>query len=220
MSRKVSHPIFARIYARASPSLDRQGGAEHRQRLLSGVTGRVVEVGAGDGANFARYPSGVERVLAVEPEPYLRAKAVERAAEARVPVEVVDGRAEELPADDQSADVLIFSLVLCSVADQPTALQEAFRVLRPGGELRFYEHVVAEPDRRRLRRVQRAADATLWPLLTGGCHVSRDTTAAITAAGFEVGEVERFEFPPGASTPASPHVLGRAVRPIARTPGN
>lgn len=213
MSRKVSHPIFARIYARASPSLDRQGVAEHRQQLLTGLTGQVVEVGAGDGANFARYPSGVERVLAVEPEAYLRAKAVERAGEARVPVEVVDGRAEELPVGDQSADVVIFSLVLCSVADQGAALREASRVLRPGGELRFYEHVVAEPDRRRLRRVQRAADATLWPLLTGGCHVARDTTTAITTAGFRIEHVVRFDFPPGASTPASPHVLGRASRP-------
>lgn len=216
MSRRVSHPLFARLYARVSPALDRQGVAEHRQRLLAGLTGQVLEVGAGDGGNFARYPHGVERVLAVEPEPYLRARAVQRAGGARVPVEVVEGRAEDLPAGSQSADAVIFSLVLCSVADQAAALREAIRVLRPGGQLRFYEHVAAEPDRRGLRRVQRAADATLWPLFSGGCHVSRDTAEAIQAAGFEVGEVERFEFPPGASSPASPHILGRAVLPAGR----
>jgi hypothetical protein len=79
--------------------------------------------------------------------------------------------------------------------------------------LRFYEHVAAEPGTR-LVRVQRIADATLWPWLMGGCHVGRDTAAAITAAGFVIEELDRFEFPPGQPSPAAPHVLGRAVRPV------
>ncbi|MEU8225299.1 methyltransferase domain-containing protein [Kribbella sp. NPDC048915] len=205
----MKHPLFARVYARARPTLDQQGAAEHRRRLLAGVAGRVVEVGAGDGGNFAFYPAAVSAVIAVEPEPYLRRQAEVAARSAQVDVQVVDGTADRLPVADGSADVVVFSLVLCSVPDQDAALAEARRVLRSGGELRFYEHVAAEPGSR-LATVQRVADATLWPLFVGGCHTHRDTPAAITAAGFEIEELEHFQFPPGRPTPAGPHVLGRA----------
>lgn len=211
MSRQVSHPVFARVYARLRPVMDRQGVAEHRQRLLAGAAGRVVEVGAGDGANFALYPPEVTEVVAVEPDRYLRGHAVRRAADATVGVEVIDGCAERLPVADGAVDEVVMCLVLCSVTDQGAALAEAARVLRPGGRLRFYEHVAAPPERR-LARVQRIADATLWPWLTGGCHVGRDTAAAITAAGFVIEELDRFDFPPGQPSPAAPHILGLAVR--------
>lgn len=209
----MSHPLFARVYARLRPVLDRQGVAEHRCLLLAGVSGCVVEVGAGDGANFALYPAEVTGVVAVEPEPYLRAQAKRRAADAAVGVEVVDGAAEQLPVADGSADVVVVSLVLCSVTDQRAALGEAFRVLRPGGELRFYEHVAALAGTR-LARVQRIADATVWPRLMGGCHVGRDPAAAIAEAGFVIEDLDQFEFPPGQPSPASPHIMGRATRPV------
>jgi ubiquinone/menaquinone biosynthesis C-methylase UbiE len=208
---RVKRPLFARMYARVRPALDQAGAAEHRRKLLEGVAGRVVEIGAGDGGNFAHYPPEVGSVLAVEPEPYLRAKAERQAEAAPVPVEVVEGTADQLPAADGSADVVVVSLVLCSVQDQHTALTEARRVLRAGGELRFYEHVAAEAGTR-LATVQRVADATLWPLLVGGCHTHRDTAAAITAAGFTIEELDRFQFPPDRPTPAGPHILGRARR--------
>jgi ubiquinone/menaquinone biosynthesis C-methylase UbiE len=206
-----SHPLFARMFTRYfRPAIDRYG-TEHRRRLLAGLSGRVVEVGAGDGGNLAHYPAGVTKLVALEPEPYLRAGCERQAAAASVPVEVVDGRAESLPLEDGAADAVVTCLVLCSVGDQRAALSEAYRVLRPGGELRFFEHVAAPPGTR-LARVQRFADATVWPRLMGGCHSSRDTVAAIEATGFTIQQVDRFDFPPGQLSPATPHALGRALR--------
>jgi ubiquinone/menaquinone biosynthesis C-methylase UbiE len=140
---KVSHPIFARMYARIGAVAEKKGNAEHRDEMLAGLQGRVIEVGAGIGLNFRHYPEGVTEVVAVEPEPLLRRMATEEAARSGLPIEVVDGVSDALPADDGAFDVGIASLVLCSVADPDAALGELFRVIRPGGELRFLEHVRA-----------------------------------------------------------------------------
>ena len=214
-STGADHPIFARFYAWVSPRMDRDGVAEYRKRLVAGLSGRVIEVGAGNGLNFPHYPREVTSVTAVEPASYLRDLAEQNGRRAPVPVKVVDGVADRLPAEDESFDAAVASLVLCSVPDQPTALGELYRVLRPGGHLRFFEHVRA--DTPALRRVQRAVDATLWPRLGGGCHTGRDTVGAILTAGFEIRRLEQLRFPDIAiSMPSSPHVLGVAVRPAGQ----
>jgi ubiquinone/menaquinone biosynthesis C-methylase UbiE len=209
---KVSHPVFARLYAWASPRMERSGFGERRDQLLAGLAGRVIEVGAGNGLNFTHYPPEVTRVMAVEPEPHLRAIAEAEAAKAAAPIEVVDGTADRLPADDTSFDAAVASLVLCSVPDVPAALAEIRRVLRPGGQLRFFEHVRA--DTPGLARVQRILDATVWPTLGGGCHSHRDTRAAIEAAGFTIDAIERLRIPDTRiPTHTSPHILGVATAP-------
>ena len=206
-SSKVRNPLFARLYSRILvPALAKRGGEDLRRRTLAGLAGTVVEVGAGDGANFHLYPDEVERIVAVEPEPYLRERASGHADER---VELRDAVADHLPLSDGEADAVVFVLVLCTV-DQDAALAEAHRVLRPGGELRFLEHVQAH-DPGATRTVQRALDATVWPRLFGGCHVSRDTAAAIERAGFEITEIERFTFPEGSRGPESAAIMGRAV---------
>jgi ubiquinone/menaquinone biosynthesis C-methylase UbiE len=199
------------MYIKAAARAERRGAAGHRRRLLEGLGGRVVEVGAGHGLNFAHYPATVTEVLAIEPEDTLRASAQQAAAKAPVPVTVTAGTAEALPLADGEADAVVVSLVLCSVPDQAVALAEARRVLRPGGELRFYEHVVAR--RQPGRAILQLADGSgIWPKIAGGCHVARDTGAAIAAAGFAIERLERFPFSPGPLEPSVPHILGVARR--------
>lgn len=214
--RPVRHPLFARFYERLSEAADvRAGVKEHREELLAGLSGRVIEIGAGNGLNFARYPTSVTRVTAVEPEPHLRAAAdaAARSEAVRVPVQVVPGRADALPAEDGTFDAAVFSLVLCSLPDVSRALAEVLRVVRPGGELRFYEHGRAE-GRPRMARFQRVLDGTVWPLLFGGCHTSRDPVGEITAAGFTEVSFRRLLVPKdGPVFPSSFHVLGGALRP-------
>ncbi|SFC44299.1 class I SAM-dependent methyltransferase [Streptomyces aidingensis] len=208
-------PVFARFYSRVGgPALERAGMGEHRRRLLAGLSGEVVEIGAGNGLNFPHYPPGVRRVVAVEPEPRLRAMAAGAAARCPAPVETVAAGAERLPAPDAAFDAAVACLVLCSVRDQDAALAELFRVLRPGGRLRFFEHVRA--DTAGMRRVQRLVDATVWPHLCGGCHTGRDTAAAITRAGFRITALEKFSFPETrVPSPAATHISGSAGKPGA-----
>jgi ubiquinone/menaquinone biosynthesis C-methylase UbiE len=210
MSTQMHHPIFARLYARLSPRADAKGVAEHRAETLAGLSGRVIELGAGNGLNFPHYPRTVTEVVAVEPEDYLRKHATSAAAGAPVPVTVVDAIAGALPFADESFDAAVASLVLCSVPDQVTALAELRRVLRPGGELRFYEHV-RPTSPRTARRWQRADDSGIYPRLSGGCHAARDTEAAIRDAGFEIEACRRFPFKGGPVT--APHIIGVAHRP-------
>jgi ubiquinone/menaquinone biosynthesis C-methylase UbiE len=205
------HPLFARLYPRSAEVEDAHGGREHRRELLADVAGRVLEIGAGHGANFRHYPPAVRELIAIEPEPGLRRMAEEAAAGAPVPVVVEAGFAERLPLPDDSVDAVVASQVLCSVRDLPDALAEARRVLRPGGRLHFYEHVRSRDPG--FARMQRALDL-IWPLQGAGCHLSRDIVRAIGEAGFTVERVRNFDFlMNGRTTPHSPRVIGVAAWP-------
>ena len=207
----VNNPFFVRFYRSAQKTASRRGEDEHRKRALAGLSGRVVELGPAEGVNFPLYPTTVTEVIGVEPEPRFRARAQAAAGDAPVSIRVEAGTAEALPLEDGSVDAVVASLVLCTVPDQAAALAEARRVLRPDGELRFYEHVHA--DRQPLRTFLEVADRTrLWPLVGGGCHPTRDTLAAIEAAGFEVERCERLTFSPSHLVPPLPHILGIARR--------
>ncbi|WP_457948847.1 class I SAM-dependent methyltransferase [Pseudarthrobacter sp. alpha12b] len=206
----LQHPIFARAFARAVGSMDRGGALEHRRRILAGLKGSVIEIGAGTGSSFPLYPPAVTHVLALEPDDYLRSVAQQAAGSASVPVSVIDAAAEQIPAETGSADAVVASLVLCSVKDQGTVLAEIRRVLRPGGTLAYYEHV-----RSAHAVLARAEDVLtpVWGRFMGGCHLNRDTLAAITAAGFRVEANERFGFPAQRLNPSLAHILGTATSP-------
>ncbi|MFC9289824.1 class I SAM-dependent methyltransferase [Streptomyces sp. NPDC057052] len=209
----VHHPLFARCYARLSVTAETRGGlAALRGRLLAGLSGRVIEIGAGNGLNFAHYPSTVSEVVAIEPERLLRALAVRAALRAEVPVDVAPGAAEALPVKSEAFDAAVLSLVLCSVRDLPRALAEVRRVLRPGGEVRFLEHGAGGGPV--MAFAQRTLDRTVWPLLSGGCHLSRDPVGALRDAGFELGPYRRLLVPEnGPALPSSYCRLGTAWRP-------
>lgn len=209
--QQVRHPLFARFYSRVSASMEAAGVGQIRAELLAGLAGPVVEVGAGNGLNFRHYPGTVTSVLAVEPEPHLRGLAEQASASAGVPVKVVDGTAAELPAEDGSADAVVATLMFCSVPDVSAALGEIRRVLRPGGQFVFMEHV--RGDSRACQYVQRFADATIRPALMGGCHAYRDPVTAIKSAGFTVARVTKYRQPDSRLPwPTVPHARGIAVR--------
>ncbi|MDQ0770178.1 ubiquinone/menaquinone biosynthesis C-methylase UbiE [Pseudarthrobacter defluvii] len=207
---RLQHPLFARAFAKGVAGMDRRGAADHRRRILAGLHGSVIEIGAGAGSSFALYPPAVSHVLALEPDDYLRGVAQMAAASASVPVTVVDAAAEQIPAENGSADAVVASLVLCSVKDQAAVLAEIRRVLRPGGTLAFYEHVrSAHPFLGRTEDVL----TPVWGRFMGGCHLNRDTLAAITAAGFTVQDHERFGFAVQRFNPPIAHILGHATSP-------
>jgi ubiquinone/menaquinone biosynthesis C-methylase UbiE len=211
MSGEVHHPLFARFMAAVAARAE--GGEEDdiRRELLAGLRGRAIEIGAGTGPNFRLYPDTVTEVVAVEPEDYLRGKAEEAASRGSVPIRVVDALADRLPFEDASFDAAVAAQVLCSVPSQANALAELRRVVKPGGELRFYEHVLARQPR--YARFQRLA-GLVTPHLAGGCHPDRDTGRAIEEAGFEIERCRRFDFRPSLlDLPVAPRILGAARRP-------
>lgn len=208
----VRRPLFANVlYPRFREAAQQHGEDRYREQLLEGLAGRVLELGCGDGAHFPLYPETVTELVAVEPEENLLKRANEAGADARCPVRIMPGFAEALPAGDGEFDAAVAALVLCSVDDQQKALAELMRVIKPGGELRFFEHVRSDAT---MHAAAQLAVQPLWSWLGGNCHPARDTEQAIRDGGFEIERCEHFEFAPGfLQKLAGPHILGVARRP-------
>lgn len=182
-------PLFARGYDRITARMEQQWLGEARSQLLAGLTGTVVELGAGTGANLEHYPDTVDRLVLTEPTAAMRDQLRARLArhERQFEVEVVDATADRLPLPDGAADAVVSTLVLCSVPALGPAVAEVRRVLRPGGEIRLIEHVAADGGWE--QRLQRALDPA-WTWLEGSCHLDHETRTALAAGGFDVGGLE------------------------------
>ncbi len=204
--------LFARLYDRAVAATEEACFQAWRAELLTGLSGTVLEVGAGTGANLAHYPAAVERLVLTEPEPAMLNQLRDHLdrVDPDIEVEVRRASASSLPVGDDEVDAVVVTLVLCSVPDQAAVLAEVQRVLRPGGRLVFLEHVAAEdrPDR---LTWQRRLDP-VWHHVAGGCRLTRRTEAAIADAGFALGEVTR-ESARKAAPVVRPTIRGVATAP-------
>jgi ubiquinone/menaquinone biosynthesis C-methylase UbiE len=185
---------FSALYDFCFQASEDAGLRDMRRDLLSGARGKVLELGAGTGLNLELYPSSLDLTL-TEPDPHMTKQLRKRVGESDRRAEVVEAPAEKLPFDDGSFDTAVVTLVLCTVPDPAAALQEIQRVLKPGGRFLFLEHV-RSPDPGLAKWQDRLERP--WRFLGDGCHCNRDTVATISASGFELGEVERPEFPKGA----------------------
>jgi len=181
-----------------------------REALLHDLSGRVLEVGAGTGANLSFYPLSLTRLVLSEPDQYMRRTLVRKLSDTPIgEVEVVDGSLERLPFDAGEFDAVVGTLVLCSVPSLDQALREMHRVLKPGGRYYFIEHVAAENRPRRLRWQRRIEP--IWKRIAGGCHLTRKTADAIKSAGFSITTMER-ESMRKAMPLVRPTIRGVAVR--------
>lgn len=185
VSAERGHRWFARAYERKARREESDRYTRQiRTRVAGGAAGRVLEIGAGTGFNFSHYPEEAT-VVATEPDPEMLRRARPRAR--RHGIELVPAPAERLPFPEESFDSVVASGVFCAVDDPIVALAEVHRVLRPGGTVRFWEHVRAEQSGR--RAIQRAFDPIHYRLFR--CHVGRDTLGIMEDGGFEIVELDR-----------------------------
>lgn len=211
---RSGHRAFAAFYNWTSTRAEKAARNPRRERLVGDLTGHVLEVGIGNGLNL-RYYRHVARLTAIEPDPYMRQHLAGRAATVLFPLEILPATAESLPFEDAAFDAVVTSLVLCSVEDQTRALSEIRRVLKPGGEYRFMEHVRAGG----IGGIILDAIRPGWSFCGGGCQPNRRTEAAIRAAGFTIEAIERYRegFLPHiwgiATTPAPADAVTRPGRP-------
>jgi protein-L-isoaspartate O-methyltransferase len=209
MSSTVDNPFFARVWTMMA-SHEPESLKRLRRENLAGLTGRVLEVGAGTGTNFELYPDTVTEVVAVEPERRLAELAKKAAAAAPVPVTVSTDTVEQF-SDGEPFDAVVCSLVLCSIGEPETVVRQLLSLMKPGGELRYLEHVASSGVRARLQKV---ADATVWPRIAGNCHTHRHTEQTIVRAGFQLSGARReWVVPAWVPVPTSEVAIGRAVKP-------
>jgi ubiquinone/menaquinone biosynthesis C-methylase UbiE len=198
--------IIARLYDRLLEPVERAGLRERRRALLADLEGHVLEIGAGTGLGLRHYEQA-ERVVQLEPDAHMRQQLHKKLADSKVPVEVAEGKAEELSFEDESFDAVVSTLTLCSVDDPARALAEIERVLKPDGRLVLIEHVRGAG----FRALFQDALAPLHRRLAGGCRPNRRTAEAVRAAGFDFTE-DNFTLEGNPNPLTRPAIQGTATK--------
>lgn len=185
--------LMAKIYDNIMRDAEDKGLRDWRQQLLQNISGDVLELGCGTGANFEFYSDTVKRLVLIEPSIHMRkqlqAKIASNTSSKKVNIELLDDKAECISLPDVSFDAVVCTLVLCSVNDLEKTLIEIHRILRPQGKLYFIEHVAATNNITRYKWQRRLA--FLWKCIAAGCHITRHTEDAIKSAGFNITEIQR-----------------------------
>ena len=218
MVRHREHRVFAAVYDRMTAGAEAAGLARRRQDLLAGARGRVLEVGAGTGANLAHYPGDgqVSEVVVLEPDGAMRRRLAPKLPTCPAPVRVVAAGIEDAGLEDASLeagsfDTVVCTLVLCTVPDLAGAARRLASLLRPDGRLLFLEHVAAPGARGRVQ----AALTPLWHHVVPGCHLDRDPVTALRRAGLVVTDYDRIDLPLGGLLRAGVTGTARLPTPVA-----
>ena len=200
--------VFAITYDRMMKRAEKTGLATMRGALLANAAGHVLEIGGGTGANLAHYGSPVESLTVTEPEVPMLRRLERRVCDGRPETVVLRAPAEDLPFEDATFDVVVSTLVLCGVDDQPRALREIRRVLRPGGRFLFLEHVRSTDP-----QLARRQDRLNWlNRLVVCCECNRPTLDTIRRTGFTVAAVDEISLP-NAPFFVRPAIIGTATAP-------
>ncbi|HSD23538.1 MAG TPA: class I SAM-dependent methyltransferase [Solirubrobacterales bacterium] len=185
---KVWEQVFSAVYDPLLWIAERAGMATRREDLLSRADGRVLELGAGTGLNLDHYPEDIEQLVLTEPAAPMVSKLERRAKRSGNDSRIVLAPAEQLPFEDDSFDTVVSTLVLCTVDDPRRAIREVARVLRPGGQLLFLEHV--RSDSARLARWQDRLHRP-WHAFAAGCNANRATVELLRESDLHVQTVDR-----------------------------
>jgi ubiquinone/menaquinone biosynthesis C-methylase UbiE len=200
--------LFAAMYDRMLSGVEKAGLRDRRARLLASARGKVLEIGAGTGANLPLYGPNVESLTVTEPEAPMARRLAKQLREQSRAADLVEASAEQLPLPDGQFDTVVSTLVLCTVPDPLRALREVRRVLKPGGQFLFIEHVRSDDPKLakwqdRLHGINR--------VIAHGCNCNRATLDVIRQAGFTIGSLEKGAL---AKAPAfvRPLITGVAIK--------
>jgi len=202
--------LLSKYYDRIMSDAEKKGLQDWRKTLLSNLSGNVLELGCGTGANLEFYPATVHHLVCAEPCRHMQKQLqIKLASYKQLEVTILDYDGNTLPMPDASVDAVVSTLVLCSVSNPTQMLSEIYRVLKPNAKLVFIEHVAAVNNPKRFKWQKRLEP--FWKMIAGGCRLTRHTEQTIIQAGFQLQEITRGSMR-GVPPIVRPSIRGIAVK--------